>query len=933
MTTLVSLDIETTGLDEERDSIIEIAAVRFNGKRKEDEFNTHINPGKHIPDFITGLTGIDDAMVRQAPRLRDIMPELKAFVGDAPIIGHNVKFDVGFLRKAGLFEYQQTIDTLELASVLLPTASRYNLGALGKQLGVPLPATHRALDDTLVTHACYLRLLEIATELPLETLEEIADLGNFVNWDSGWVFEQALKAKMKEGIQPKKTKTRASHPKPILDSAPERDAPPVTRAAEPTPLDVEEAASILEHGGLFSQYFEAYEHRAEQVEMLKAVANALSTGNHLMVEAGTGVGKSYAYLIPAALFAVQNNTRVVVSTNTINLQDQLIKKDIPDLQAALNLGVRAAVLKGRSNYLCPRRFQYMRSHGPGSVYEMRVLAKIIVWQVENASGDRNELNLQGPLEREVWTRLSAEDDACTTETCLSRMGGACPFHRAKQAALNSHLLIVNHALLLSDVSTGSKVLPEYDYLIVDEAHHMESAVTNALSFRMTQGDLERMLKELGGSSAGLLGAILTETHGSARPSDFGLLQQKSKRATDQAFRVEQLAKEFFLYLGEFIAAQREGQAQNNYSWQMRITPAARTLNGWDDLEMLWGQISETMGNLLKTLDEIHKNLGELLSDGHDQAEDVMGSLATLIRRMTEADTAASGLMHKPTNDLIYWIEVNPRGEKLSLNAAPLRVGPLVQKHLWYQKASVVLASATLTTHGEFNYLRNTLDANEVDALSLGSPFDYESSALLFVANDMPEPNAFNYQQMLERAIVSTAKVTGGRMLVLFTSYASLKKTSQAVTGPLAREDIFVYEQDGGASPNALLESFKSTDRAVLLGTRSFWEGVDVPGDALSVVFITKLPFEVPSDPIISARSELYEDSFNEYYLPEAILKFRQGFGRLIRTASDRGIVAILDRRVLTKQYGRMFLESLPPCTARQGPIANLPKMAGEWLGM
>ncbi|RJP49250.1 MAG: hypothetical protein C4557_11555, partial [Anaerolineaceae bacterium] len=690
---------------------------------------------------------------------------------------------------------------------------------------------------------------------------------------------------------------------------------------------------ILEYGGPFSQYFEAYEHRTEQVEMLKAVTDALSNGKHLMVEAGTGVGKSFAYLVPAALFAYNNNTRVVVSTNTINLQDQLIKKDIPDLQAALNLGVRAAVMKGRVNYLCPRKVGYMRSHGPTNANEMRVLAKIIVWQLENASGDRNELNLTGPIEREVWSRLSAEDDACTTETCLGRMGGACPFYRAKQAAQNSHLLIVNHALLLSDVSTGSRVLPEYDYVIIDEAHHVESAVTNALSFRMTQNDLERMLKELGGSSAGLLGRMLTDTHDALRPSDFGLLQQKSKRATDQAFRLEQLSKEFFNYLGEFIAAQREGQQQNNYSWQMRITPAARTLQGWDDLEMLWGQVSETMTHLLKSLDEIYKALGDLLSEGHDNVEDVMGSIGTLIRRMTEAETAASGMMHKPSNELIYWIEVNPRGERLSLNAAPLRVGPLVQKHLWYEKASVVMASATMTTHGDFGYARRTLAADEVDVLSLGSPFDYESSTLLYVANDMPEPNNFNYQQALDRAIVSTAKATGGRMLVLFTSYSALKKTAQAITGPLGREDIFVYEQGEGASPNALLESFKSTERAVLLGTRSFWEGVDVPGDSLSVLVITKLPFDVPSDPIISARSELYEDSFNEYYLPEAILKFRQGFGRLIRTASDRGVVAILDRRVLTKQYGRLFLESLPPCTARQGPVGGLAKMAGDWLGM
>ena len=930
MTSIVSIDIETTGLDENREAIIEVAAVKFNGRRKEDEFTTLINPGKAIPDFITGLTGIDNSMVRNAPRLRDIAHELTAFVGDSPILGHNVKFDIGFLRKAGLFQYNQTIDTYELASVLMPTASRYNLGSLGQQLNIPLPATHRALDDARVTQACYVRLLDMARELPLETLQQIVDLGNFVDWDAGWVFEQAFQLRTKDGIQPKQTRS-ASLSKLTLGAA-KKDTPPLERNEDPAALDPEEAASVLEYGGPFSQYFEAYEQRPQQVDMLKAVTNALSNGNHLLVEAGTGVGKSFAYLVPAAMFAVQNNTRVVISTNTINLQDQLIKKDIPDLQAALNLDVRASVLKGRSNYLCPRKVDYMRSHGPTNSNEMRVLAKIIVWSIDNHSGDRNELNLTGPSEREVWGRLSAEDDNCDTETCLGRMGGSCPFFRAKQAAQTSHLLIVNHALLLSDVSTGSKVLPEYDYLIVDEAHHMESAVTSALSFRMTQNDLERMLKELGGSSAGLIGRLLTETNEALRPSDFGLLQQKAKRATDQAFRLEQLSKQFFDAVSDFIAIQREGQPPSNYSWQMRITPSARTLQGWDDVELMWSQVGETMGLLLKTLDEIYKALGEIYSNGHENVQDVMGNLSNLMRRMTESEAAASGMMHKPSNELIYWVEVNPRGERLSLNAAPLRAGPLVQKHLWHEKACVIMASATLTTHGEFRYVRNTLAAEEVDTLSLGSPFDYESSTLLYVANDIPEPNANGYQQALERTIISTAKATGGRMLVLFTSYAALKKTAQTITGPLAREDIYVFEQGEGASPNALLESFKSTERAVLLGTRSFWEGVDVPGDSLSVVVITKLPFDVPSDPIISARSELYEDSFNEYYLPESILKFRQGFGRLIRTASDRGVVAILDKRVLTKQYGKLFLESLPQCTARQGASTGLAKMASDWLG-
>jgi DNA polymerase-3 subunit epsilon/ATP-dependent DNA helicase DinG len=652
----------------------------------------------------------------------------------------------------------------------------------------------------------------------------------------------------------------------------------------------------------------------------------------MMVEAGTGVGKSYAYLVPAALFAYQNNTRVLVSTNTINLQDQLIKKDFPDLRAALNLDLRAAVLKGRSNYLCPRRLQYMRQRFPANENEMRVLAKVLVWLLENHSGDRNEINLTGPAEREVWARMSAEDDACGSENCVKHTGGACPFYRARQAALAAHVLIVNHALLLSDIASGSHVLPAYDYLVVDEAHHLESATTSALSFRLTEFDLGRMLKELGGTTSGVLSRLLGETNEALRPADFGLLQQKVSRATDLAFRLENLNREFFQVLGEFVKFQREGQPPSNYSWQARILPATRTLPGWDEIEMIWDQTGETFRHLLTNLAELYKQASSLYADGLEELEDVISDMGNVYRRLAEAEANVSGMIEKPNPGTVYWIEVNPRGERLSLNAAPLSVGPLIEKYIWNEKSSVILTSATLTAHGSFDYMRRTLGAQIADEMSLGSPFDYESSTLLYLPTDIPEPNQQGYQQVLNRALVSTAIATGGRMLVLFTSYAALKKTSQAITGPLAREEIYVFEQGEGASPNTLLESFKATDRAVLLGTRSFWEGVDVPGEALQIVVITKLPFDVPTDPLISARSEMYDDSFHEYYLPEAILKFRQGFGRLIRSQSDHGIVAILDKRVMTKQYGRLFIESLPRCTLRQGPLANLARQAGEWLG-
>ena len=935
MTSYVALDIETTGLDTKRDAITEIGAVRFNERRVEDEWSSLINPGKHIPEFITALTGIDDAMVRQAPGFRDIAHELEAFVGNAPVIGHNVRFDLGFLQKGGILRYNEVIDTYELAAVMMPSAPRYNLGSLGQQLGVLLPATHRALDDAKVTQVVFTRLLERAHELPIDLVAEFVRLSEPLEWDARWVFQQVLASRIKEQKQAKTSK-RGVGEFPWFQAERDRDKHPPLEPVDfesVIPLDEEEVASILEYGGPFSNYFEAYEQRPEQVEMLRAVTDALSVGRHLMVEAGTGVGKSFAYLVPAALFAINNNTRVVVSTNTINLQDQLIKKDIPDLRAALNLDLRAAVLKGRSNYLCPRRLQYIRQRFPTNENEMRVLAKVLVWLLENQSGDRNEINLTGPAEREVWARMSAEDDACGGETCVKHTGGACPFYKARQAAITAHVLVINHALLLSDIASGSHVLPAYDSLIVDEAHHLESATTSALSFKLTEFDLGRMLKELGGATSGVLGRLLGETNEALRPSDFGLLQQKVSRSTDMAFRLENLNREFFQVLGEFVKFQREGQPPSNYSWQARILPATRTLPGWDEIEMIWDQTGETFQHLLTNLSELYKEATSLYADGVDQLEDVISDLGNLYRRLAEAEANVSGTITKPNAGTVYWIEVNPRGERLSLNAAPLSVGPLIEKHIWHEKSSVVLTSATLTAHGSFDYMRRTLGAETADEMQLGSPFDYESSTLLYLPTDIPEPNQQGYTQALNRALIHTAKATGGRMLVLFTSYAALKRTSQGITGPLAREDIYVFEQGEGASPNTLLESFKSTERAVLLGTRSFWEGVDIPGDDLSVVVITKLPFDVPTDPLIAARSEMYENSFNEYYLPEAILKFRQGFGRLIRSQSDHGVVAILDKRVMTKQYGRFFIESLPRCTLRQGPLNNLAREAGKWLGM
>jgi DNA polymerase-3 subunit epsilon/ATP-dependent DNA helicase DinG len=338
--------------------------------------------------------------------------------------------------------------------------------------------------------------------------------------------------------------------------------------------------------------------------------------------------------------------------------------------------------------------------------------------------------------------------------------------------------------------------------------------------------------------------------------------------------------------------------------------------------------------MLEHLEMATQALADLVDVLSEESQDLFNQVSSLYRRLGELRENLNGFVFEPDSNTIYWVEVKPDGRMPSLHAAPLHIGPLMERFLWHEKAAVILTSATLTAAGEFDYLRERLQAVDAYELALGTPFDYENAALLYLANDIPEPKQRPaYQRGVNQGILNLCRATGGRTLVLFTSYAQLRATSQAISPHLAEEGIVVYEQGEGASPHSLLESFRSTEKAVLLGTRAFWEGVDVPGEALSVLVIAKLPFDVPSDPIVAARAETFEDPFSQFTLPEAILRFRQGFGRLIRTQSDRGVVAILDQRVLSKRYGRSFIESLPNCTMNVGPLSDLPKAAENWLNL
>jgi DNA polymerase-3 subunit epsilon/ATP-dependent DNA helicase DinG len=637
-----------------------------------------------------------------------------------------------------------------------------------------------------------------------------------------------------------------------------------------------------------------------------------------------------AYLIPALAWADTNGKRVIVSTNTINLQDQLLHKDIPDLCKLLNKEYRTAILKGRGNYLCPVRLSAQMQVGPRSADEIRILAKVLVWLYQGGSGDRSELSLRGPGEMRAWAGISSDSEDCTPERCRQQGSGACPYYRAQSEAESAHIVIVNHALLLADIATGNRVIPEYQYLIVDEAHHLESATTNGLSYRGTDREIMRGLRDLGSIKSGLIGSLLRQTKAHLPPELLPSVEEELETISEVIDHCKDHTQEFFKHVLLFMDRRRDGQPIGIFGHNERIVPSTRTLNDWNEIELVWDNASEPMDDLIHRLDRFCEDL----TQSENQTLEGLGfALRSILRVLQDSHYYFDELVFKPDPGRIYWIELRPAGQQITFHGAPLEIGQLIEKYLWHAKESVIMTSATMTTMGNFDYLRQRLNAGDADELALGSPFDYENSTLLYLIDDIPEPHERQaYQRAFENGLRRLAIATEGRMLVLFTSHQQLSRTMKAISSSLFAEGILVLAQSSGASRHSLLETFKNTDKAVLLGTRSFWEGVDVPGEALSVLAIARLPFDVPSDPIVAARAETYEFPFEQYSIPEAVLRFRQGFGRLIRTKSDRGVVVNFDRRLLSKRYGKAFIDSLPACTLRKGNLANMPKEVTRWIG-
>ena len=915
---LLAFDLETTGLNPATDEIIEIGAARFRDGAVVDQFQSLVKPSVPIPADITHLTGIHQEDVVDAPTINDLLPRIESFFSDAPVIAHNAQFDLSFMQKHNMLRANRPIDTLDLATIVLPSAPRYGLGALAAQEGIELANAHRAFDDAVATGHLYWILWKRLCQLPPNILAEIIRASEGKPGSLREVFQAALGESLKSGIRqrpavPFEAAGLGARPLDLANAGHER-------------VSLEAINNIFGCDGRLAEEFGDYESRDEQLAMAQEVAQALNDGNQVMIEAGTGTGKSLAYLLPAALWATRNGQRVTISTQTINLQEQLLKQDIPQVRRVVGAELQAALMKGRGNYLCPRRLETLRRRKPANLDELKTLAKILVWLQACESGDRGEITLRGG-EWSVWARLSAQDEGCSTFRCASEMDGVCPFYRARQRAETAHLLITNHALLIADARIENRALPAYHNLVIDEAHHLEEAITNGLSRRIDQRQILGRLRDLGDSRSGLLGEFLGGARSHFPPSAIERLETFVDSIAETVDQMKAFIRLYFRALHEFAVKQK---ASNRYA--MRVTSSQRdggsftgVLTAWKQLGSYLLAVSDAMERLCKALPR-YEQYG--LPEFGDYSSEIRGHwryLADLLEQLER-------YTQEPEANAVYALTARDRAEKLELHISPLHVGPMMEEYLNQRMESIVLTSATLRTHENFEHIKERLYIDSFKAVALGSPFDYKKSTLVYIPRDIPQPSQRSgYQKMIERGIIELAAALNGRVLVLFTSYAQLREVSKAITPRLTLGDIRVYDQSFGTSRDLLLESFKKAEKAVLMGTRSFWEGVDIPGDDLSAVVIAKLPFAVPSDPIFAARSETYANSFQEYAVPDAILRFRQGFGRLIRRRSDRGVVAIFDSRIVSKNYGASFLESLPDCTVQFGTLDKLPQVATTWI--
>ena len=907
----VVIDLETTGFSAQSDKIIELGAVRFVGGEPAADFRQLVNPGVAIPGEIVVLTNISDEMVADEPALEAVADSFIKFVGSSPIVAQNISFDLSFF-KVMLRELHgddqlpnELYDTLPLARTYLFHRSGYSLGALCAYFGIEHTSAHRAYHDALNTGHIFIKLLHEAASYPLPVVQSLLAVQDHVQLPNKQLYVRLIDAMSAGGRTTGLTDSEIEFdlPRPLLnhDGAGESYVPKTPE-------------QFFGPGGILSDKWEDYEPRPAQMDFSDDVSGTLEDGAILLAEAGTGLGKSMAYLLPAINSANLHGVPVVIASHTKHLQDQLFRQELPRVVELLDAPVRAVMLKGRTNYLCRTRLQFALDNARRLLNrdDCERILPILLWEQFTRSGDIEECpGFTAGMNVRLWRLLRSERGYCLGHIC-QRYGG-CFVGPLRRAVKEAGVIVINQALLLADAAGEGGILPAEFRLVLDEAHNLPKVATEQLTVEFSAEAVRDLTENyLGGRHRRIFRGLLKDA----------LLAVDEEG--DLGGGIIEDARELKAAAAGLMEAYMQERNLLPPADGRQLFQQGRYIQPSEEFRGLETQV-EAVGTAIKsmtvTLKKIQKLLADtdmslpesLLSDIESDYQDALALQATFgIIAVNEADGAQ-----------VLWRELRGSAGNLRLlfRAAPLWVNDFLRGRLFEKRPGTVLCSATLQVNGEFDYFRREVglesdfDSWEVREQEFASPFMYEEQCIAFFWDSSVDVNDENYPLELANLIDATTDRIHRRMLVLFTSYAQLRAVHEILKNRLRHTSRELLTQYARSSRWGLLDAFKLNPRAILLGTSSFWEGVDLPGELLEIVIMARLPFANPSDPVVQARIEYFREAgmnpFMDYQIPEAVTRFRQGFGRLIRTTYDEGIFIIADSRVARKRYGGNFLDALP----------------------
>lgn len=941
------LDFETTG-NQPSDEIIQIGLVVLgHDLNVEQQYHTLVRPKVSIPEFITNLTGISDRDVQDAPDLDEAMTGMVPLLSDVVLVGHNVGFDYQYLRQGleqtGYLPFTgRILDTIELLRILFPSLPSYQLGSVAHDFGIAHDRPHQADSDALATADIFRRCMEAIDDLPLLTLQGIVDVfGDHEERDLKWLLAEKLSERERnmasweeEGYFP--------HRQLMLKQDDWTDTPPPRDASADNPLSGKSFRQFLDE---VKQRMEAmldhYEPRASQEQMFNEVMECLDEDKHLLIEAGTGTGKSLGYLLPALYHSVLHEKKVVVSTHTINLQEQLRQRDVPLLEQIVPFSFKVSILKGRSHYLCLRKFEHKISNREfvHARDDSITAAQLLVWLSRTEHGDDEELHLvhKGP---EFWDSVSSDSDSCLNRSCP--WFRRCFYHRSKNNANLSDIVITNHSLLFTDVMADHRLLPGYEHLVVDEAHHFEETAgkhlgTNLQYFSLIH-PLTRLFKD---SKSGALVVLQQRLRLSGHEKAL-IWAEGIDKLLQQIVDVKEQWDRLHDMLYQLLPSGEAGQFEGGQT-VLRL-PAGERPESWPEAVELEKSIHTRLSDIVRSGEKL---VNEWKEADDDELEGVIVDISGLLKDVGQVRDDFRLFMQGSDPETVYWMEGNTqfKFKSLQMYAVPVDVSDALNRYFFEPKKSVILTSATLSVDKSFQFVQEQIGLTEaandgrLHTVILPSPFNYREQALVVIPRDFPSVKGSSdavFNQTLAKSIGDVALVTRGRMLVLFTSYRMLRDVYEPLKEALSASGIQVLGQgiDSG-NRSKLTRRFREQPASVLLGTSSFWEGVDIPGDALTCLAIVRLPFQPPNHPLVEAKCDRLkrqkQNPFRKYSVPQAVIRFKQGFGRLVRTAQDKGIVIVYDTRVIETSYGKHFLYSLPgPKMEHMANVQLVPRIEA-WL--